>query len=161
MNNKPSMFFIDDGQPHLQTLLWNQILSQNKLFLISLQTSSLLNPYIQNLNTVNNSSINSQNKCCSDPCQVTRQPEDLGTELSWLVSHNLRIPARGHIKQRTSSVGPGRAVVSLPLRMPTIYGVGDKQISNREVGKTGINVCCQENGYKIDWRASTQDDSRL
>jgi hypothetical protein len=67
-----------------------------------------------------------------------------------LVSHNLRILVRGHIKQHTSSIGPGRAVVSLPLRMPMIYGVGDKEISNIEVGKTGINVCCQENGYKID-----------
>jgi len=129
---------------------WNQILSRNKLFLISLQTSGLLNQYIPNLNTVNNSSIKPKNKCCLDTCQVTRQPEDLGTELSSLVSHNRRILVRGHTKQCTSSIGPGRAVVSLPLRMPTIYGVGDKQISNREVGKTGINVCCQENGYKID-----------
>jgi hypothetical protein len=141
--------------------IWNQILSQNKPSLISLQTTSLLNPYSPNLNTVNYSSINSQNKCCSDTSQVTRQPEDRGTELSWLVSYNLRVLVRGHIKQHTSSIGSGRAVVSLPLRMPTIYGVGDKQTSNREVGKTGINVCCQENGYKIDWRASTQDDSRL
>jgi hypothetical protein len=139
---------------------WNTILSQNKLLLISLQTFSFLNPYIPNLNTVNNSSVKPQNKCCSDKSQVTWQPENLGTELTCLVSH-LKTLIRGHIKQHTSSIGPGRAVASLPLRMPTIYGVGDKQISNREVGRTGINVCCQENGYKIDWRASTQDDSRL
>ena len=139
---------------------WNQILLQNKLFLISLQTSSFLNPYIPNLNTMNNSSVKSQNKCYSDICQITWQLEDLGTELSWLVSQNLKILVRSHIKQHTS-IGPGRAVASLPLRMPMIYGVGDEQISNREVGKTGINVCCQENGYKIDWRASTQDESWL
>jgi hypothetical protein len=52
-------------------------------------------------------------------------------------------------------------LASLPLRMPTIYGVGEEQISKSEVGRTGINVCCHENGYNIDCRASTQDDSRL
>jgi hypothetical protein len=100
--------------------------------------------------------------CAAKTHQVAWQPEDLGTELSRLVSQNIfKILISKHIKQCTSSTGPGREAASLPLRIPTIYGVGDKQISNREVGKTGINVCCQENGYRIDWRASTQDDKRL
>ena len=45
--------------------------------------------------------------------------------------------------------------------MPIMYGVGEQTTSNMAVGRTGINVCCHENGYNNDDRAWIVDDSTL
>jgi hypothetical protein len=38
-------------------------------------------------------------------------------------------------------------------RMPTRKGIGAQQKESRDWGTTGINMCCQLNGYKICPRA--------
>lgn len=45
--------------------------------------------------------------------------------------------------------------------MPSMKGVGADVISVIECGSAGTSVCCQTNGYSIDWTASTHSDSTL
>ena len=42
-----------------------------------------------------------------------------------------------------------------------IYGVGEQITSSMADGRTGINVCCQANGYNNDDRAWIVDDKIL
>ena len=42
-----------------------------------------------------------------------------------------------------------------------MYGVGEQTTSNMAVGRTGINVCCHENGYNSEDRAWIVDDNIL
>lgn len=46
-------------------------------------------------------------------------------------------------------------------KTPQTNGVGASTISHSDCGSTGINVCGQQNGYKILWRDSTHEDNLL
>ena len=50
----------------------------------------------------------------------------------------------------TSSRGSVKALGIIVEVIPMMYGVGEQMTSIISAGSTGMNVCCQENGYNND-----------